>query len=356
MEKMQTENSGKTASCLIVVVTYNSRDFILKCLESVFYSVGENWFLTVVDNNSTDGTAGIVLDFMKNISGIGDSGIYRRTVREGTFYSIKNMCLAILKKNEGFAGAVNYAVLDDRLLRSLAACNTGEQVTVDFTYRDAEFLLLVNPDVILEKNTYRILIDSLISNKEAGAVAPLILDYEGSGIQNAGGKILCNFLTSHLTSAENKSRIYSTDYVSGSVFALRTRLFKNAGGFDRGYRPMYFEELDLCLRLKKTGYDCIVNPSVSARHYEAASVKKFSEIFYRHYHKNRLRCAIINSGILYFFKKFVPCELRWLAFSPKEKKEKRALICAYFSNFIFLQYNLYIKLKNHIKAGKIKRF
>jgi GT2 family glycosyltransferase len=337
---------------LIVVVTYNSSDFITRCLHSIFSSDYKDWFLTIIDNNSSDRTLDAVRGFIKNapnenhVELLPGQGAGKLIKKVNGFYRTGNFCLVGLRKNIGFASAVNFAVFNNHLYDS------------DHDFSKTRYLVLINPDVILEKNTIPVLVKTFESdNKKPGAVSGLIYDYEGEKIQNAGGKILCNFLSYHLTdNPYGAEHIYETDYASGSVFATRMDLFKAIGGFDTGYRPLYFEELDYCLKLKRSGFNPVVNTGSVARHFEAASIKKFSGDFYRHYHKNRVRCAVINSGIIYFFKKFLICELEWLVKKDKGKSEKMAINEAYFLNFLFFLYNLFIKLKNFLKIKKLKKY
>jgi GT2 family glycosyltransferase len=337
---------------LIVVVTYNSRDFIKNCLRSIIGQNYKDWFLVVIDNNSSDGTVAEIREF-RNMSPEITSGDFK---------------LIVSKKNMGFSGAVNYAVFNFIAEKKK---DIEEQLG---------FLILLNPDIYLNRNALKNLISTFkiarsgdLSLKRVGAAGGLILDYKKDIVQHSGGKIEDNFITSHMDSgksyydlkrelrqkkgkdSESNSAISirDVDYVTGAFFAAEFGLFKSIGGFDTGYRPVYFEELDYCIKVRESGRRVVVNTDSVARHFEGASVKKFSRDFYRYYHKNRLRCAVINLGFLNFFKKFLRAELRWL----KRKATKDQILpvsYAYFINFVFLPYNLMIKLKNHLILNKLE--
>ena len=141
---------------------------------------------------------------------------------------------------------------------------------------------------------------------------------------------------------------------SGALFMMKLGLFVRLGGFDSGYRPVYFEELDLCLKLKKLGQYPYIISSAVARHFEGASVVKFSKKFYKYYHKNRIRCAVINYSFFDFLKYFFPAESKWMR-TGATKDQFFAIMYGYFLNFLFLPYNLSIKLLNLNRIRTIKK-
>jgi len=337
---------------LIVIVTYNSQNFIESCLRSIVGQNYKDWFLIVIDNASADNTITKIRQF-RNIS---------------TEITSSNFKLIALKKNAGFSRAVNQAVFNF-IHKKIKGPN-----------EQPEFLILLNPDVYLKKDALKKIISTFkITEREnmplmkAGVAGGLILDYKKDIIQHSGGKIKDNFITSHIdfgksypglkrelkgkkdksSAADTKKNIKDVDYVTGAFFATEFGLFKSIGGFDEGYRPAYFEELDYCLKIRRTGRRTVVNSDSIARHFEGASVGKFSKRFYRYYHKNRIRCAVINTGFLNFFRKFLREEARWLR-SMATRDQILPILYAYFINFIFLPYNLTIRLKNHLILNRLE--
>jgi len=340
---------------LIVIVTYNSQDFIENCLHSIAGQNYKDWFLVIIDNGSSDSSVAKIREFRNMSSEITSS----------------NFKLITLKENIGFAAAVNYAVFNfiSRKKKSLE--------------EELGLLILLNPDIYLNRSALQKLISTFRITEDRslppvrigriGAAGGLILDYKKDTIQHLGGKIKDNFITSHIDfgksyfdlkweSRQKKDRgnelnsandVKDVDYVTGAFFATGYKLFKSIGGFDSGYRPAYFEELDYCLKIRRSGWRVVVTPESIARHFEGASVEKFSRNFYRYYHKNRVRCAIINLGFLKFLKKFFPSELNWLR-NKVTSDQIFPIFYAYFINFVFLSYNLIIKLKNHLILNKLE--
>ncbi|HJX02047.1 MAG TPA: glycosyltransferase, partial [Candidatus Humimicrobiaceae bacterium] len=81
---------------LIVIVTYNSKNFIEGCLRSIVGQDYKNWFLIIIDNASEDNTITKIREF-RNAS---------------TEITSSNFKFTTLKKNIGFSGAVNRAVFN----------------------------------------------------------------------------------------------------------------------------------------------------------------------------------------------------------------------------------------------------
>jgi GT2 family glycosyltransferase len=319
---------------LIVVVTYNSSDYIENCLSSILSSSYKKWFLTIIDNNSSDNTIQKINNLIEDYPAVKDPAVF---LTEGA-----NFNLTAMKKNAGFAPAINYAVKSFQYQAKTPGLN------------GIEYLVCINPDLFLKENTISELLSTFESFNDCGVAGALIYDYDGKTIQHAGGRIYDNYITSHITRPLPQDRqIHTADYATGALIATKLKIFKMAGGFDTGYRPAYFEELDYCKKMKRMGLKTYINLKAVARHFEGASSKKFSGKFYNYYHKNRIRCAVINCTIAGFFKKFIPAEIKWLR-TGATSDQRWPLVKAYFLNFVFLFYNLIIKIKNSIIISRYK--
>jgi len=333
---------------LIVIVTYNSGNFIEDCLTSITEQDHRNWRLVIIDNDSSDDTVHRI----------------RHLRNQTTAFNADNFKLTTLRKNIGFARAVNHAVFG-----SIGAGGGRKKKKNSAGF---DYLILLNPDICLLPGALENLTATFKGEGRStiGACGGLILDYEKDVVQHLSGKVTPNFITYHdgagmslsdidqgtmTDKDEDKKRadIVEADYVTGAFFATRFSLFTSAGGFDRGYRPVYFEELDYCLKLKEAGWQIVSNMRARCRHFEGASIKKFSSGFYRHYHKNRVRCAIINLDVLEFIRFFIPAELRWLV-RKATKDQALSILYAYFMNTLLLLYNLGVKINNYFILNKIE--
>ncbi|MHB1345986.1 MAG: glycosyltransferase family 2 protein [Candidatus Humimicrobiaceae bacterium] len=334
-------------AALIIVVTYNSENFIEKCLFSIASQNFRNYFLLVIDNKSSDLTVDRIKEYKNAESRISSS----------------NFKLIKLEKNIGFSGAVNYGVFEYFSNRKKAG------------FSDFKYLILLNPDMVFDENTISNLIDTFNiqagnQRNDTGVAGGMILDYQKNRVSHIGGKVEFNFITSHLKVRDGLNMegiisgkleadrtgadFISADYVTGALFATKMAIFRKLGGFDTGYRPAYFEELDYCLKLKRSGFKVLVNPYAFARHFEGASIGKFTPQFYYYYHKNRLRCAIINSSLINILKIFFKSEANWLK-SGAAGSYKSSLAKAYLINWLFCPYYLIIKIRNIIKISGLKK-
>lgn len=334
---------------LIIIVTYNSENFIEKCLFSIASQNFKNYFLLIIDNNSGDLTVERIKEYKNAESRISSS----------------NFKLIQMNKNLGFSRAVNHAVFNYFLKK-------GKTFAGNFKY-----LILLNPDLIIDEDALVNLIHALDNGSRennrsrVGVAGGLILDYDSDKISHLGGKVDFNFITHHIKNIDlvdlnkiiKKDNDYiwrgpyftDVDYATGALFATHMSLFLKLGGFDAGYSPAYFEELDYCLKIKRLGLGVIVNPFAFARHFESASSGKFSGSFYYFYHKNRIRCAIINSNFLNILKIFFKYEVIWLK-SEATKDQIPVLARSYLINWLFCPYYLIIKIKNFMKIARLKRF
>lgn len=338
---------------LIIIVTYNSENYIERCLFSIANQNYKAFTLFVIDNASADRTAEIVKNYRNAESRI--SPLNFRFIR--------------LNKNIGFAGAVNLVVF-----KSLKYKRYKEQ--------NYNFILLLNPDMVLDDFSIHNLVNVFSSNEQQseekrrchynniGAAGGLILEYDHDNIQHLGGFVLPNFVTFH-NDADNNidiKRIINNDikyidslkkikpdYVTGALFMTPFNLFAGIGGFDSGYRPAYFEELDYCLKIKRAGFKIAIEPSALARHFEGASTGKFSKKFYYYYHKNRIRCAIINSGFKDLLRIIFYWEPRWLK-TKATRDQKLPLLKAYMINSLFYFFYLLLKVRNIVRISRVKQY
>lgn len=242
----------------IIIVNWNSKEFLKGCLSSIPGDTSHE--VIIVDNASSDGSC----DFIeKNFPDV-------RLIRN-------NM-------NKGFA----------------AGCNQGAGIA------RGRYLFFLNPDTIMEKDSIKKLIDFAETKEWLGAVGPRLIGRDGRA-QNS----VRRFPTISRALMGRKERLVkqlsdkepsSVEQVSGAAFLIKKDLWRDVGGMDERFF-MFYEEVDLCRRLKDLGYNIYYLPAARIIHLGGGSRHKDSEAVKRYSRK---------SMILYFQKYESPKKLFWL--------------------------------------------
>jgi GT2 family glycosyltransferase len=227
-----------TSKIAIVILNWNGEKLFPEFLPSIIeHSQGDNIEIIVADNGSSDNS----LSFLK-----------------ANFPSVTIMNL---ENNYGFAKGYNVAL---------------QQV-------EADYFVLVNSDVKVEKNWIMPCIKQFKKDEKIVAVQPKILSYykpeyfEYAGA--AGGfidKYAYPFCRGRiLDKVEKDENQYDKSseifWASGACLFLKAKAFKNAGGFDADFWA-HMEEIDLCWRLKNQGFKIVYEPQSTIYHLGGGSL------------------------------------------------------------------------------------
>ena len=157
-----------------------------------------------------------------------------------------------------------------RIIRNASPRGFGANHNTAFKYCASRYYCILNPDVRLDENPFPTLIGELEKPK-AGLVAPRIVNPEGSTEDSARRFptpwfIVRKFfgMIEELDYRIGRSTI-SPDWVAGMFMLFRKDVYAELSGFDERYF-LYYEDVDLCRRLRKLGYDIRLLPSVAAIH------------------------------------------------------------------------------------------
>lgn len=140
-----------------------------------------------------------------------------------------------------------------------------------FACATGRFYCVINPDIRLDEDPFPVLISYLQQNPSVGVVAPMVQG-EGGEIEDSARafptplKILCKAIGG----CEGgdyvvKSEPIFPDWVGGMCMLFPREVYEKLGGFDRRYF-LYYEDVDLCARLKLLGYDVVMCPAVKVTH------------------------------------------------------------------------------------------
>jgi len=164
-----------------------------------------------------------------------------------------------------------------KLIRYNKPFNHSEMNNIAVASVDSEFVIFMNNDVeIISEKWLEQLITVTQLDKSIAVVGGLLL--YSNGLVQHGGMILGIYGTAghahkyvHSGLLGYLGRLQTIQEVSGITAALalvRRSSFEHVGGFDGNRYPTLYNDVDLCIRLRKKGYRCIYNPMVRAIHHE----------------------------------------------------------------------------------------
>jgi N-acetylglucosaminyl-diphospho-decaprenol L-rhamnosyltransferase len=257
----------------IVIVSYNTRQLLKECLDSVYASLAESTLVkevVVVDNASRDGSAVMVRKHFPQ------------------FRLIAN------EDNRGFAAANNQA------LRALGY-GTGETPHLPLP----KYAMLLNPDTIVGGRALTTLVRFMDENPKAGACGARLLHSDGSFQHSAFAfptllQVFLDFfpinyrLTDSRANGRYLRRLYQAgepfpiDHPLGAALMVRREAIQQVGLLDEGFF-MYCEEIDWCLRLKAAGWSIWCVPEAEIVHHVARSTRQFRDEMFVALWKSRYR-------------------------------------------------------------------
>ncbi len=238
----------KSIKLSVIIVNYNVSHFLNQCLFSVNNALqniqGE---IFVIDNNSVDDSVKMVRENFPDIN------------------------LIVNKENVGFAKANNQAIRKAK----------------------GEYILLLNPDTVVEDNTFEKVIHFMDSHPEAGGLGVKMVDGSGKflpeskrGLPTPSAAFFKIFGFSKLFPRSKKfsryhlgfldeDKIHEVDVLAGAFMLLRKSVIDKIGALDEDFF-MYGEDIDLSYRITQAGYKNYYFPETQIIHYKGESTKKGS--------------------------------------------------------------------------------
>ena len=210
----------------IVIPVFNKIAYTAACLRSLAEHAEDMQFETiVVDDCSTDRTS-------KRLTEIG--GI--RVVHNG--------------ENLGFVGS----------------CNAGAALA------NGEFIVFLNNDTVVTAGWLRALLDCFMQEPDAGLAGSKLV-YPDGRLQEAGGIVFrdgsgWNYGRFDDPADPRYNFRREADYCSGAAIMLRTKFFRQLGGFDQRFAPAYYEDTDLAFATRAAGKKVFFEPSSVVVHFE----------------------------------------------------------------------------------------
>lgn len=239
-----TESEGEGAivkrPIAAVILNWNRSDLTIACVEALLADSPSELGIFVVDNGSNS-------QDVRRLANLLPPGVK----------------LMALDENTGYAGGNNRGVR--------AAIVAG-----------AEFIMVMNNDVLMSGRDCVTCATVLARHPELGAIGPTVLSEPHAGepssiVEFGGGSIGLLGVGLHLYRGADLSllqagmpELYATEWLAGSAVMFRADAWQVVGGFDDTYF-MYFEDVDISLRLLNSGWQIACLRDVVATHIAEAS-------------------------------------------------------------------------------------
>ena len=280
----------------IVIVNYNVKYFIEQCLHSVSRAIeGIDAEVIIVDNNSVDGSCDMIHEKFP----------WAKLIEN--------------KENLGFSKANNQAL----------------------KIAKGEFCLLLNPDTIVEEDTFTKCISFMRNNQDAGALGVHMIDGRGNFLPESKRSLptplvsffkifglssifpRSKFFARYHLGYLDKNKNHIVDVLSGAFMFLRKEAIEKTGFLDETFF-MYGEDIDLSYRISQEGYNNYYFSETSIIHYKGESTKKGSVnyvlVFYnamiifakKHFSKKNARLFSLLINIAIYFRAFLSLGRRFL--------------------------------------------
>lgn len=231
----------------IVIVNYNVKDLVDNCISSIYKANNKNHKIEIffVDNNSIDGSVKLIRNKYPEVNVI------------------------VNKSNIGFSKANNIALKKAQ----------------------GKYVLILNPDTVLEEGTFEKLISFCEKDSQVGAVTSKLILTNGKlddackrsfptlsvalprmlGLSKLfpKSKVFAKYNLTYL----DENETHEVDSICGAFMFIPANVLSEAGLFDEDYF-MYGEDLDLCYSIKKNGYKVFYYPEVTTIHLKGASTQK----------------------------------------------------------------------------------
>lgn len=231
----------------VVIVTYNSQEWIGPCVKSILTSETSVDEILIVDNASREPISPAVIE--------------------------EDPCVVCLKlsRNVGYGRANNIGI--HYLLR-----------------RGCDYIVLMNPDARLRENTLSELAYVLMQDHNLGVATGLQLNYEDGELNVMSKRYCYKAIGDYSQNAYIYSSLGEGERPDGSLLMITREAFLKAGGFDPIFF-LYFEDIDLLRRMVFCGIRIAISKTAFYHHYISHS-----------YRKSNVSPAIAAEQIYYFYR------------------------------------------------------
>lgn len=235
----------------IIIVNYNTSQLTYECVKSIFKNQDNTTLEVIIVDNASQKT-----DYDNLLA---------------KFLNVKNVKIVRSKINLGFGG--------------------GNMLGIQ--HATGDFYAFINSDVLFIESVFEKLVSFANIKTDFGVAGIQILDaenkksisyryFEGIRYKLLGRKFLEFTKKEKLSAKKNTNEPFSVDFVIGSFMFFKKDVFNNIGGFDTNIF-LYYEETDICYRLKKNGFKTYFLPELQYIHLEGKSANRNLDLKFEHW-------------------------------------------------------------------------
>ncbi|MBY0454574.1 MAG: glycosyltransferase [Burkholderiaceae bacterium] len=220
----------------LIVLNYNKPQLTLECVQSIWqHTQGYRYEVVLVDNGSTN----------ESLAQLAPLGVAAQLVRVGM--------------NRFF----------------------GEGNNIGFEASLGRYVVFLNNDVTVTPGWLAPLIDRLEADPTMGATGPMMV-YPDGRLQEAGAQVHPDGSSEQFGKGGNPddpahAQQRDVGYVSAAAVAMRRETFAQVLGFDLCYEPAYYEDADLCMKIRQMGLRIVYCPDSRIVHHENATSRDFAK-------------------------------------------------------------------------------
>lgn len=191
-----------------------------------------------------------------------------------------------------------------RVIRNAAPLGFAANHNQAFAHSAGQYFCVLNPDIRLSSDPFKILL-KCFEDSSVGVAAPLVLGESGAIEDSVRRfpsplKILCKaFGGCKGADYEIGDELVYPDWAGGMFLLIPHDVYAKVGGFDQRYF-LYYEDVDICARLRLMGYEIVMSPHAQVTH-----------LAQRSSHRNFKYLGWHLRSIIRFFLSSVYCRLAW---------------------------------------------
>jgi hypothetical protein len=250
----------------IILVNYNNTALTINCINEILEQNLSEYEIIIIDNVSNNQDRRKIVEFFKEMRNLGN----------------KNIRLILNSRNSGFSGGNN----------------------LGYKYCKGDIILLLNSDVHLGRDSIKKCYDMLKKHDKIDALGPKLMVYpEIKRIWSTGGffKLYTPYIVKNRGFGEIDKDKYNkpeyVDHITGAAFFIKKQVIEKIGFLDDDFF-LYWEETDLCIRMKRNKFHILYYPHAIIFH--MVNLKKPYKLnYYVFMIKNRMTSIVKNFRLIH---------------------------------------------------------